>query len=149
MRPDFETVSNGMRRLANAIVMLAVVLSASNAAMAQNQKRNDVVITELEVTMVLIPPDAARPDIITKTIELPAPAAPEGGQDNEGSDNADEASENRQTGLDTAEDARERGREFGQDMAEQARENREDAGRGNAPDEPPGGPPDDLPNPQN
>jgi hypothetical protein len=141
MRPEFETRSNGMKRLATAVVMLAIVLSASNAAMAQNQTSNDVVITELEVTMVLIPPDAARPDVITKTIELPAPATPNGGQDNE-------ASENRQTGLDTAEDARERGREFGQEMAEQARENREDAGRGNAPDEPPGGPPDDVPNPQ-
>jgi hypothetical protein len=138
-----------MKLFLTAAVMLVVVLGVSNAAMAQDQKRSDVTITELEVTMVLIPPDAARPDVITKTIELPAPAARSNDKSNKGQDNADEASENQQTGLDTAEDARERGREFGQEMAEQARENREDAGRGNAPDEPPGGPPDDLPNPQN
>ena len=138
-----------MKRLVASIVMLAVVLSVSNAAMAQNQKRNDTVITELEVTMVLIPPDAARPDVITKTIELPAPAARNGGESAEGPDQADQASENRQSGLETAEEAREKGREFGEEMADQARENREDAGRGNAPDEPPGGPQDDLPDPQN
>jgi hypothetical protein len=137
-----------MKRLVTPVVMLAVVLSLSNA-MAQEQKRNDVAITELEVTMVLIPPDAARPDVITKTIELPVPAARGSGKSNEGSENADAASDNRQDGLETAEEARERGREFGQEMAEQARENREDAGRGNAPDEPPGGPPDELPTPSN
>jgi hypothetical protein len=138
-----------MKRFIAAAALLAFVVGVSGLALAQDQKRNDVLITELEVTMVLIPADAARPDVITKTIELPAPAARRNAESNKGRDEADDAVDNRQTGLETAEEARERGREFGQEMAEQARDNREDAGRGNAPDEPPGGPPDDLPNPQN
>ncbi|HSD70431.1 MAG TPA: hypothetical protein VLB07_12800 [Woeseiaceae bacterium] len=137
-----------MKRFTTVAATMAVAIAANDAAIAQNTKPDDATFAELEVTMVLMPPGATRPDAVTKTIELPRPAR-DTGDDNssKGQDTADEARENREDGLETAGNARERGREFGQEMAEQARENREDAGRGNAPDEPPGGPPDDLPTP--
>ena len=137
-----------MKRFVTAAAILAIVLTMGNTAMAQDPKGNDAVAVELEVTMVLLPQGAARPEVITKSIELPRPAAASGGESEQGRDTADEARDNRQDGLDTAAEARERGREFGQDMAEQARENREDAGRGGPPDEPPGGPPENLPLPE-
>lgn len=135
-----------MRRFVTTAVITAIAWIAIKPAAAQESTQGEALPAELEVTMVLMPQGAGRPDVVTKTIELPRPAN-ETGNDNssKGRDTADEARENRQDGLDTAEEARERGREFGQDMAEQARENREDAGRGDPPDDPPDGPPIDPP----
>lgn len=125
-----------------AAAVAATALTLSGATLAQNEPRSDTIAAELEVTMVLMPQGAARPDAITRIIALPPAAVlhdrAEAGEELD-------ADDQRQTGLDTAAEARERGREFGQSMAEQARENREDAGRGNAPVDPPGGPPVDPP----
>jgi len=135
-----------MKRSVTAVVLFAIAWTASGPALGQEPTQGDALPAELEVTMVLMPQGAGRPEVITKTIELPRPAK-DTGDDNssKGRDTADVARENRQDGLETAGEARERGREFGQELAEQARENREDAGRGNAPDEPPDGPPIDPP----
>jgi hypothetical protein len=91
----------------------------------------------LELTMTLLPEKATQPDALTKTIELPTPASPTAVEKAAaGLAKANESRERREAGLDTAAEARERGREFGQDMAAEAQENRENSGRGNAPDHP-------------
>lgn len=136
-----------MKKSAIAAVTLALVWIMDDTVMAQEPEVDAAVSAELEVTMVLLPQGAVRPDSITKTIELPRPAAASGANGEQGRDIAEAARNQGQEGLEIAEEARERGREFGQDMAEQARENREDAGRGGPPEEPPGGPPDELPGP--
>jgi len=131
-----------MNQCLKATLVAATALTLSDASLAQSDADNDAVAAELEVTMVLMPQGAARPDAITRIITLPPAAAlREAAQSGEQRD----ADEQRQNGPDTAAEARERGREFGQSMAEQARENREDVGRGNAPVDPPGGPPMDPP----
>lgn len=97
----------------------------------------------LDLTMVLMPENATRPDAVTRVIELPAAAA-EAARENaaRGLDEANAARE-RENGLENAAEAGEQGRE-------RAQENREDRGRGAAegrggspPDS--GGPPEDGP----
>jgi hypothetical protein len=138
-----------MKKLGSIAVVAAAIFSICATATAQDENDSDLIGEELELTMTLLPAGADRPDVITKTIELPPAASSRGDEAGErGLETADEARENRQEGLDTAAEAREQGQEFSQEMAEQARENREDAGRGNAPETPPG-PPEDLPVPPN
>lgn len=123
-------------------VLLAVVFAVVTAPAAAEDGPDPAELTEdLDLTMRLMPQDAQRPDIITKTITLP-PAALRNRQDD--GDAGDDAEDRGQDGRDIADEARERGRDFGQDMAERARENREDATRGGPPEDIPG-PPDDLP----
>ena len=129
-----------------ALVMAACFIGS--AVFGQEPPDDPPVPEELELTMTLMPANAELPEAVTKTIELPASAAPRGAEASEaGRERAGDARANRQEGLDTAAEARERGLEFGEAMAEQARENREDAGRGDPPATPPDGPPDDLPGP--
>lgn len=136
-----------MKRLNFVAVVLGATFFACGTAAAQVESVDESIEEELELTMTLMPEGADRPDVITKSIELPPAASSRGAEASEkGRETANGARQNRQAGFDTASEARERGREFGEAMAEQARENREDAGRGNAPDEPPG-PPDDIPGP--
>ena len=98
--------------------------------------------TSLDVTIRLLPENAAGPEEITRRIELPPAAA---NPTPPRADAADEAppDNDRGRGDEIAGEARERGREFGQETAESARENRENAGRPDAgrPDDV--GPPDD------
>jgi len=126
-----------MSEYATLTIAAAVLLLLTGRATGQESADAEVEIDDLEVTMTLLPADGARPEAITRTITLP-PAAERTG--------ADDAADRGAEGREIAEEARDRGREFGQEMAEQARENREDAGRGGPPEDPPG-PPDDLPNP--
>jgi hypothetical protein len=102
----------------------------------------------LELTMKLLPENAADAADIVHQIQLPpaAESPPAAGQP---SGEPPGAEHGQGQGLETAAEARERGREFGQSVAEQARENRENKGRG---EDPPGrpenpGPPDNVPGP--
>lgn len=135
----------------NANLRAAVVIGAcflGAAAFAEEPPDDQPVPEELELTMTLMPANAELPEAVTKSIELPPAASAGGAEASEpGRARADDARGNRQEGQDAAAEARERGREFGEAMAEQARENREDAGRGDPPVTPPGGPPEDLPGP--
>jgi hypothetical protein len=95
----------------------------------------------LDLTMVLMPENATRPDAVTRVIELPAAAA-EAARENaaRGLDEANAARE-RETGLENATAASEQGRET-------AQQNREDRGRG-ASEGRGGGPPDGGGPPEN
>ena len=140
-----------MNGFLNAVgLRAALVIGACflGTALAEEPPDEEPVPEELELTMTLMPANAELPDVVTKAIELPPAASDRGAEASEpGRERADDAREHRQEGLDTAAEARERGLELGEAMAEQARENREDAGRGDPPVTPPGGPPDDLPGP--
>ncbi len=125
------------------LAVCAAALVPAWFAGAQESAREQA-LERLEVTMALLPENAADDDTVTRRIELP-PANREAASDKPpveipGAENGDGK------GLDTAAEARERGREFGQDVAEQARENRENAGHGNGPPESPPGPPSDAGN---
>jgi hypothetical protein len=93
----------------------ACLLSASS--LAQNG----------EQTVVLLPEDAALPEVVTAAIDLPRDATGE----YRPSANAVESSAK---GLATANAAREDGRAFGTQMAANAAENRETHARGSRPD---------------
>lgn len=145
-----------MTSLAAYTAILFTLLSGgvAGAQEAQEAPDRDAAAEGLELTMRLLPQGTQRSEIITRTIELPPAASGRGREASEGGrDSNREAGENRRDGMETAAEARERGREFGREMAERARENREDAARGNVPDDLPGppddvpGPPDDLPGP--
>jgi hypothetical protein len=115
-----------------AISALAILLGTS-AAQAQDTQGDDP--DGLEITMTLLPEQATTPDVVTNDIELPDSEADEGGAHSaDGLAAANEARSQQDDGLETAEDAVERGREFAEDMAAQAQENRENAERGDAPD---------------
>lgn len=134
------------RNIAPAAVLFLCGLAVCDPAAAQDEAADEGVPESLELTMTLMPEGADRPEVVTRTIELPPAASSQAVEASErGLGRANAARENRQEGLDAAAEARERGREFGEEMAEQARENRADAGRGETP--PPGGPPDDIPGP--
>lgn len=134
---------------------VAAALLAAGAAGQEPRVDRDT----LELTMRVLPEGARTPDAVTRTIELPRPAAPaaiengqrgleranetaQGRDDGRGAaDSArgrgpasgrDVAAEARERGAggDVAAEARERGREAGREAADQARENRDDAGRG-------------------
>ena len=116
---------------------VALALSCAVALHAQPGSE-----TSLDVTIRLLPENAAGPEEITRRIELPPAAA---NPTPPRADAADEAppDNDRGRGDEVAGEARERGREFGQENAERARENRENAGR---PDD--AGPPDDAGRPE-
>jgi len=119
------------RILANFLLAISL---ATSSVLAQESKDPS---ESLELTMTLLPETAKQPDALTKTIELPAQASPTAvDKSAAGLAKGNESRERREGGLDTAAEARERGREFGQDMAAEAQENRENSGRGNAPDHP-------------
>jgi hypothetical protein len=129
-------------------LFVPLALGYALAAPAQPPKGTD----NLDVTMTLLPESAKSPEPITRRIELPAAENPAGEKGQSGAQQGEQSSpplDGPGQGRDTAAEARERGREFGQDVAEQARENRENAGRGHAPDVRPPGPPIDLPSPPN
>ncbi len=97
----------------------------------------------LDLTMVLMPENATRPDAVTRVIELPAAAA-EAARENaaRGLDQAN-AARGQAAGLENAAAASEQGRE----TAQQTREDRgrgASEGRGGGPPES-GGPPEDGP----
>ena len=141
---------NGSDRNRTGWTTLALVCGCllGSGAVAQEASGDEAVPEELELTMKLMPVDADLPDAVTRTIELPPATSARAVEASErGLSTVNAAKQNRQDGLDTAAEARERGREFGEAMAEQARQNRGDAGRGNAPPAPPAGPPDHVPAP--
>jgi hypothetical protein len=112
------------------------VLVAAIAGVGHSQETRDA---SLEVTIRLLPENAARPDEITRRIELPPAAANPAAPPARPAEDAPAGDDNNNgRGREVAEEARERGRDFGQEVAEQARENRENAGR---PDD--RGPPED------
>jgi hypothetical protein len=119
------------------VLGLASLAARPTAAQEQGLTR---AAERLEITMTLLPDKAADAAEITKHIELPSAPGPTAA-DGKRPDDVPGAEHGEGQGLDTANEARDRGREFGQEVAEQARENRENAGRG--PDSP--GPPVDLP----
>ena len=107
--------------------------------------------SNLDVTIRLLPENAAGPEDITRRIQLPPAAAnrappprPESGADK---DHKAAASDDKEKGRgnEAADEARERGREAGKETADQARGNRENAGR---PDDSPGRGPKDEPGPR-
>ncbi len=123
------------------LVVGAVALVPAWFVGAQESAREQA-LERLEVTMALLPENAADAADVTRRIELP-PANRSAAGDKPpaeipGAENGDGK------GLETAAEARERGREFGQDVAEQARENRENASHGDGPPEVPPGPPSDA-----
>lgn len=130
-------------RSANTTLMargVCVALAMAGCVAARAQATND---SNLDVTIRLLPENAAAPADITRQIQLPPAAAnpPPRAESNDGDDAVPPGQDKaKERGADAADEARERGREFGQDTAEQARGNRENAGR---PDDAPGrGPPD-------
>ena len=78
-----------MKKSAIAAVTLALVWIMDDTVMAQEPEVDAAVSAELEVTMVLLPQGAVRPDSITKTIELPRPAAASGANGEQGRDIAE------------------------------------------------------------
>jgi hypothetical protein len=115
-------------------IKLALAVAGLTVLAAGAGGQDAAVDNSLDLTMKLLPEGAASPEAITKTIVLP-PAASATGVANSENGRA-RANEARETGRENAAEARERGRELGQEIAEQARENRDNAGRGNAPDRP-------------
>ena len=122
-------------------VCVAFAMAGGVAAHAQAPSESN-----LDVTIRLLPENAAGPEDITRRIQLPPaaanPAPPRPESDAEKDDKA-AAPDDREKGRgnEAADEARERGREAGKETADQARGNRENAGR---PDDAPGrGPPSD------
>lgn len=126
-------------------IKLALAAAGLTVLAAGAGGQDAAVDNSLDLTMKLLPEGAASPEAITKTIVLP-PAASATGVANSENGRA-RANEARETGRENAAEARERGRELGQEIAEQARENRDNAGRGNAPDRPDRPDPPGPPNP--
>jgi hypothetical protein len=126
-------------------IKLALAVAGLTVLAAGAGGQDAAVDNSLDLTMKLLPEGAASPEAITKTIVLP-PAASATGVANSENGRA-RANEARETGRENAAEARERGRELGQEIAEQARENRDNAGRGNAPDRPDRPDRPDQPNP--
>jgi hypothetical protein len=126
-------------------IKLALAVAGLTVLAAGAGGQDAAVDNSLDLTMKLLPEGAASPEAITKTIVLP-PAASATGVANSENGRA-RANEARETGRENAAEARERGRELGQEIAEQARENRDNAGRGNAPDRPDRPDPPGPPNP--
>lgn len=126
-----------VKRMGWLTMLLAATVAAGPVA-AQSATAPD---DELELTMTLLPESATEPDAVTKNIELPAPASDQGvAKSADGTANANQAHEGRDSGLANAAEAQERGRDIGQTIAAEAHDNREDQGRGNAPEPP--SPPD-------
>ena len=106
----------------------------------------------LDLTMVLLPENAAGPEEITRRIELPPATDPAAGQQPT-TPNEASGGDGKDNGRDTAAEARERGREFGHEAKDDAREERENAGLGDGVPGPPQvgrdppGRPDDPGNP--
>ena len=109
-------------------------LALTHSATAQD----DEALPPLDLTMrIMTDPNAELPDVITQTIELPAPASDQGVANSaEGRARTGNELESREEALERAADARERGKDFGQEMAESAREARENQGRSNPPERP-------------
>ena len=129
-------------------IKLALAVAGLTVLAAGAGGQDAAVDNSLDLTMKLLPEGAASPEAITKTIVLPPAASATGVANSEnGRARANEAREARETGRENAAEARERGRELGQEIAEQARENRDNAGRGNAPDRPDRPDPPGPPNP--
>lgn len=98
----------------------------------------------LDLTMTLMPENAVSPGVVTSVIELPAPAA--GERAATGPDQANEARETGDPGLEAAGQAGgPDGREFGEAIRELARDNLDNTELGEPPDTAP--PPFDLPGP--
>lgn len=134
-----------MRAQPYSLIVATTLLCSGPMAYAQDESDGDD--SDFEVTMTLLPEGATQPDALTRIIELP-PRVVEEGRDNaqQGLDNANDARERREKGLNRAAEAAENGRALGEAMREQAQENRENAGRGERPDPPrrpelPNGPP--------
>jgi len=128
------------------------LLALSPLVLTQNaMAQDDEALPPLDLTMrIMTDPNAELPEVITQTIELPAPASDQGVESSaDGRARTGNDLESREEALERAADARERGQDFGQDMAESAREARENQGRSNPPERPeppnpperPGGPP--------
>ena len=128
-------------RLYKLITLFACLLLMSGATFAQENGDGGDGGEEddLDITMTLLPANAATPEAMTKSIQLPAAAV---AQTQEHSA-AGRSKERRTQALEKAAEARERGRDFGQDMATQARDARENRSRGGRPDNP--GPPNNPP----
>lgn len=122
-----------LRRAAWLVVMLPMA-----PAIAQEANETEAAADALDLTMTLLPEGATTPDAVTRTIELPDPAALRAAPP--GLERADEARTGREAGLANAAEARERGRQ----MSEQAQEQRENTGRAG---DRPGGPPGERPDP--
>ena len=123
----------------HALIWTITLLLASGSTWAQDDENGD----EAETTIRLMDSaEASLPEAVTANIALPA-NLPEDAAAVEharlGIDTANENRERRETGLATADEARERGAE----MAEEALENRENRGRAEDPPERPDVP--DLP----
>jgi hypothetical protein len=123
------------------VLAAATWLLAGAVANAQDADGSNGSDDSLDVTMTLLPEGASLPDAVTRTIPLPDTATSSHAQP--GLDTANENRLRRDDGLETAQDARDRGRQFGQDVRDQAAEQRENAERGQRPDG--AGPPDGLP----
>jgi hypothetical protein len=130
-----------IRRCAwSAIVGLGAVLCSFAAAADQPAPAERG--GDLDVTMrIITDPDAKLPDEIVRRITLPPPRPAPPAEDR--------SDEDRSTGLDRAEEAREQGRQFGQDVADSARDHAEEARRNaNPPGRPdPGAPPEPVDQP--
>lgn len=118
-----------------------IVAGIALLALPANAQEGAADSDTLDLTMVLMPENATRPDAVTRVIELPAAAA-EAARENaaRGLEEANAARE-REAGIENAAAASEQGRE-------RAQQNREDRGRGaseglgGGPPNPPGPPGD-------
>lgn len=113
-------------RLKSGLLMSALTVALSaNLALAQEEGDGD---TEgLGVTFQLLPENVELPEAVTRELSLPNADDPELPPPQQALDNS-------QGGLDTANAAREDGRAFGQATAAAAQENVENLGRGSRPD---------------
>lgn len=102
------------RRYIYYFFIAAIIGSYSGVAAAQPNDNADN--ADLDVTMEVME-EGQGPDRAMDTIELPETAA-------------DQGVESSAKGLETANEARERGREFGRERAQEARQYREEARRG-------------------
>ena len=132
-------------RIASRAACAALVAALAFAANAQDASESS-----LDVTIRLLPENAAGPGELTRQIELPPAARPERDPRHRLPTPRTKTATARTTAAVTAAmlpaEARERGRAVGQEVAEQARENRENVERPNnagRPDDrgpPPGNP---------